>query len=76
MRKPTILAKNILRNTESTTLRVDTALTYEFKYSSYWGQGKAILKGLKTTIRNTSGSIPTEIEWGLEENEDRNIVYK
>ena len=76
VRKQKILATTILRNPGATETKVDSALAYDSEYSSYWGQGKAILKGLTTVIRNMNGSILTEIKWGLEEKEERNDVYR
>lgn len=75
-KKPKILATTVLRNPGGTPTKVDSALAYDSEYSSYWGQGKAILKGLTTIIRNTNGSILTEIKWGTDEKEERNDVYR
>lgn len=72
-----LLAFSILRNTEMRPLNVDSALAYNSTYFSYWGQGNAMLKGLDTVIRNaTTGKIITEIEWGIEEEEERKDIYR
>lgn len=75
-RKPKVLATNVLSNPGRTRMKVESALEYSSEYSSYWGQGRAILKGLKTVIRNMNGSLLTEIKWGLEEKEERNDVHR
>lgn len=57
-RTPVVLAKGQLRNEASTpepdaedeASLVDTVLTYVAEYSVYWGQGRAMLKGLPTAV--------------------------
>ena len=74
-RTPKVLATSVLRNdaTEE-SVKVSSALAYESQYSEYWGQGKAILKGLQTVIRFANGSLIGEVKWGIPETEDRNDV--
>lgn len=71
------LSFTTLKNNENVPLKADSALAFDSPYSSYWGQGSAMLKGLTTTIRNaTTGHIVAEIEWGIEDKEERKDIRR
>jgi hypothetical protein len=77
VRKPRVLATSVLSNAgASFPIRVDSALAYDSEYSLYWGQGKAILKGLPTTVRSANGTLIGDVKWGIPENEERKDVYR
>nr|CAD7205185.1 unnamed protein product [Timema douglasi] len=76
MRRLVTLTNNTLRNGAATVaVNVDMALAYDSEYSLYWGQGKAILKGLPTTVRLANGTLVGEIKWGLPEVEERKDLF-
>ena len=76
-RKPRVLASNVLSNAAGTfPVHVDSALAYDSEYSLYWGQGKAILKGLPTTVRFANGTLIGDFIWGIPEMEQRKDVYR
>jgi hypothetical protein len=76
-RKPRVLATNVLSNREAMSPdRVDSALAYDSEYSLYWGQGKAILKGLPTSVRFANGTFIGDFKWGIPEMEQRQNVYR
>lgn len=70
------LGSTMLKNSESSPMLVDSVISYDEKYSMYWGQGKAILKGLQTTIRLPNGTILEEIKWGISDSEERKNIYR
>lgn len=77
VRKPRVLATNVLSNAGATfPVNVDSALAYDSQYSLYWGQGKAILKGLPTTVRFANGTLIDEVKWGIPETGQRQDVYR
>jgi hypothetical protein len=77
VRKPRVLATSVLQNAGATfPVNVDSALAYDSEYSVYWGQGKAILKGLPTTVRFTNGTLIGDVRWGMSETEKREDVYR
>lgn len=73
-RERVALGSGILINEGSAAAKVDTAITYDTNYTLYWGQGKAMLKGLPTILRAPNGTILGEIQWGLTEKEERKGV--
>lgn len=76
-RKPRVLATSVLSNAGSTfPVNVDSVLAYDSKYSVYWGQGKAILKGLPTTVKFANGTLIDEVEWGIPQTQERQEVYR
>jgi hypothetical protein len=77
LRKPQVLASTVLSNAAATFLvHVDSALAYDSEYSVYWGQGKAILKGLPTSVRFANGTLIGDFKWGIPEMEQRKDVYR
>jgi len=75
--KPRVLASNVLSNAAATfPVHVDSALAYDSEYSLYWGQGKAILKGLPTSVRFANGTLIGDFKWGIPEMEQRKDVYR
>lgn len=46
-------------------MTVDTVVAYKWDYVSNWGQGKAMLKGLLTTINFDKPPFVEEIKWGI-----------
>jgi hypothetical protein len=76
-RKPRVLASNVLSNAAAAfPFHVDSALAYNSEYSLYWGQGKAILKGLPTSVRFANGTLIGDFKWGISEMEQRENVYR
>lgn len=73
-RERVALGSGVLINVGSAAAKVDTAITYDTNYTLYWGQGKAMLKGLPTILRAPNGTILGEIQWGLTEKEERKGV--
>ena len=51
------------------------AFGYSYKYSVYWGQGHAILRGLNTTITLTNGTTLPKVMWGTMQTNNRTDVY-
>jgi hypothetical protein len=77
LRKPQVLASNVLSNAAATfPVHVDSALAYDSEYSLYWGQGKAILKGLPTSVRFANGTLIGDFKWGIPEVEQRQDVCR
>lgn len=70
------LGETTLKNSGSSPMKVDAVIGYEEQYSLYWGQGKALLRGLPTTIRLPDGTIFENIQWGVPENEERKNLYR
>lgn len=76
-RQPVILGETLLKNDASSeAVKVDTVIAYEAEYSVYWGQGKALLKGLPTQVRLPNSTIREDIKWGIPEIEDRKDVAR
>jgi hypothetical protein len=76
-RKPRVLATKVLSNIAFISpVHVDSALAYDSEYSLYWGQGKAILKGLPTSVRFANGTLIGDFKWGIPEMEQRKNVYR
>jgi hypothetical protein len=76
-RTPLVLATTVLSNAGATfPANVDSILAYESKYSLYWGQGKAILRGLPTTVRFANGTLIGDVRWGMPDTEDRQNVHR
>ncbi|XP_054281994.1 protein unzipped-like isoform X2 [Macrosteles quadrilineatus] len=70
------LGSATLKNDQSQyTAKVDTVVAYDNLVSMYWGQGRAMLKGLNTIIRLPNGNRE-EIKWGIPFTEERKDVYK
>ncbi|XP_012176387.1 protein unzipped isoform X1 [Bombus terrestris] len=59
--------------TENATIA--KAFGYKYKYSIYWGQGHAILKGLNTLIKLTNGTALSNIMWGTKETSNNTDIY-
>ncbi|KAK9301088.1 hypothetical protein QLX08_006427 [Tetragonisca angustula] len=74
-RTPIILGKTTFANKGPEAANMAQAFTYEYKYSMYWGQGHAILKGLNTSITLTNGTALPKIMWGTKETNNRTDVY-
>lgn len=54
---------------------METVVAYDFVFSTYWGQGRAMLKGLNTTVRLPNGNLE-EIQWGIKFQEEHKDVYR
>jgi hypothetical protein len=65
-----------MRNEDMDSAKVDTMIAYDANYSMYWGQGRAILRGLPTIVRLANGTLLEEIKWGIPETEERKDVYR
>lgn len=74
--QPVELGKHTLENTQNISGKVDMVIGFDANSSVYWGQGKAMLKGLTTVIRNSTNNHLEEIKWGISEDENRQNVYK
>lgn len=74
-RTPIILGETTFANKGPEAANMAQAFTYEYKYSMYWGQGHAILKGLNTSITLTNGTALPKIMWGTKETNNRTDVY-
>lgn len=71
-----ILGETTLRNDDDAEMKADSVITYSWKYISNWGPGRAMLKGLTTTIIPLNSSSVENITWGLPYEEERNGVEK
>ncbi|CAH1395809.1 unnamed protein product [Nezara viridula] len=77
VKKQTVdLGKHTLENTQNISGKVDMVIGFDANSSVYWGQGKAMLKGLTTVIRNSTSNHLEEIKWGISEDENRQNVCK
>lgn len=77
-KKTTILGETILRNDLENTkeMKVDSVIPYTWKYYSNWGPGKAMLKGLPTTIHPSNSSETENITWGIPQEEQSDGIEK
>lgn len=64
LKSPVSLGEAILANNQNMSGQIDTMIGYDDNTSVYWGQVKAMLKGLPTIIR-TDSSVLEEFEWGI-----------
>ncbi|XP_014283808.1 protein unzipped [Halyomorpha halys] len=75
-KQPIDLGKTTLENIQNISGKVDMVIGFDANSSVYWGQGKAMLKGLTTVIRNSTSNHLEEIKWGISEDENRQNVHK
>ncbi|CAL7946840.1 unnamed protein product [Xylocopa violacea] len=75
-RTPVVLGDATIANNGPEAANMAEAFGYSYKYSMYWGQGHAILKGLNTSITLTNGTALPQIMWGTKESLNRTDVYK
>lgn len=76
-RQPRVLGHTQLRNGNGAfPVNVDSAMAYDEQYSLYYGQGRAILKGLPTTVRLPDNKVSEEIKWGIAQSEERKDVHR
>lgn len=69
-----ILGEVILRNDNDKQMKAESKIAYKWNYDSWWGQGKAMLKGRNTTIYFTNSSEAESIMWGMPHQEEKNGV--
>lgn len=74
-RTPRVLGEATIANNRPEAANMAQAFGYTYKYSVYWGQGHAILKGLNTSITLTNGTALPQIMWGTMEIANRTDVY-
>ncbi|KZC11917.1 PREDICTED: protein unzipped [Dufourea novaeangliae] len=74
-RTPLVLGKATIANNGQEAVNMAQAFGYTYKYSVYWGQGHAILKGLNTSITLTNGTVLPKVMWGTMEINNRTDVY-
>ncbi|XP_076626660.1 beta-pore-forming protein unzipped [Colletes latitarsis] len=72
---PLQLGNATISNTGPEAANMAQAFGYTYKYSVYWGQGHAILKGLNTSITLTNGTVLPKIVWGIMETTERSDVH-
>lgn len=76
-RQARVLGQTTLRNGGgSYAVNVDSAMAYDANYSLYYGQGRAILKGLPTVVRLPDAKPSEEIKWGIPVSEERKDVHR
>ena len=76
-RQHRVLGQTQLRNGNGAfPVNVDSAVAYDAQYSLYYGQGRAILKGLPTTVRLPDTKTTEHIKWGIAESEGRKEVHR
>lgn len=75
-RNTTVLGETTLRNDDPNEMKAEAVITYAWKYISSWGFGRAMLKGLTTTIFLLNSSSVENITWGLPFEEERNGIEK
>lgn len=64
-RTPLKLGDITLRNDLPNQMKVESVISYQWKYSSSWGQGRAMLKALPTTIYFHNNTNVEKIYWGI-----------
>lgn len=74
-RTPRVLGEATITNSGPRAVNMAQAFGFTYKYSIYWGQGHAILKGLNTSITLTNGTVLPQILWGMTESSNRTDVY-
>ncbi|XP_017752376.1 PREDICTED: protein unzipped [Eufriesea mexicana] len=74
-RTPRVLGEATITNNGPEAANMAQAFAYTYKYSMYWGQGHAILKGLNTSITLTNGTALPKIMWGTKETTNPTDVY-
>ncbi|XP_026295137.1 unzipped isoform X2 [Apis mellifera] len=72
---PCIFDNATIVNNGPEAAKMAKAFTYTYNYSMYWGQGHAILKGLKTSIILMNGTTLPQIMWGTKETSTRTDAY-
>lgn len=75
-RNTTVLGETTLRNDDLNEMKADSVITYSWKYISSWGFGRAMLKGLTTTIFLSNSSSVENITWGLPFEEERSGIER
>ncbi|XP_074113190.1 beta-pore-forming protein unzipped isoform X2 [Cotesia typhae] len=73
--EPKILGEATIINSRDEPAKLAEAFGYTYKYSSYWGQGHAMIKALNTSIMLVNGSRLPSIAWGMEEKSERSDLY-
>lgn len=69
-----ILGEVTLRNDNDKQMKAESKISYKWNYESWWGQGKAMLKGRNTTIYFTNSSEVESIMWGMPHQEEKSSV--
>lgn len=75
-RKVLKLGEVTLRNDLLSPMKVESVITFQWQYNSSWGQVKAMLRGLNTTIFLPTPSEDEKIQWGIQKAEIRNEIQR
>lgn len=73
--EPKIIGQATISNSRNERAKLAEAFGYDYKYSSYWGQGHAMIKALNTSITLFNRTKLPTIKWGMEEKYDRMDSY-
>lgn len=74
-KSPVVLGEATLANNGNKAGKIDTVIGYDDNTTVYWGQVKAMLKGLRTIIRVSSdANVLEEIEWGIPQRDFGKLV--
>lgn len=70
------LGEVTLRNDLLSPMKVESVITFQWHYNSSWGQIKAMLRGLNTTIFLPMPSEEEKIQWGIQRAEIRDGIQR
>ncbi|XP_015118448.1 protein unzipped [Diachasma alloeum] len=69
--EPRIIGQATISNSRNERAKLAEAFGYNYKYSSYWGQGHAMIKALNTSITLFNRTKLPNIKWGMQERSER-----
>ncbi|XP_011311766.1 protein unzipped [Fopius arisanus] len=70
-----IIGQATISNSGTEGAKLVEKSAYGYKYSSYWGQGHAMIKALNTSITLFNRTKLPTIKWGMEERSERMDSY-
>ncbi|XP_063972449.1 protein unzipped [Diachasmimorpha longicaudata] len=73
--EPKIIGQATISNSRNQRAKLAEAFGYEYNYSSYWGQGHAMIKALNTSITLFNRTKLPTINWGMTEKSLRQDSY-
>ena len=65
------LGEMMLHNDDTGEMKAESVITYQWKYESSWGQGRAMSKALETRIQFRNSTAIETISWGMPYTETR-----
>lgn len=70
------LGEVTLRNDLHSPMKVESVITFQWRYNSSWGTVKAMLRGLNTTIFLPDTSQDEKVKWGIQKEEIRDGIQR